>query len=180
MPGRKRGDALERVRVYSDPLQHALIAAAVVAPLAARAGRGVIGTAVAAALVIDVDHAVAARSVRVRHTTALDLRPRTHSLATAALTGALVTAAAGPLHGWAAFAGLGSHLLHDAGDTAAPTPVLWPFRPARQLGRRTQLAGSLLLTMGSTMIAGRAAGPSRARGAACAGDGRAAHSPRTA
>jgi membrane-bound metal-dependent hydrolase YbcI (DUF457 family) len=157
---RRRRDTSEIVRVYSDPLQHAVLAATVVAPLAARAGRGVIGTAVAAALVIDVDHAVAARSVRVRHTTALDLRPRTHSLLTAALAGGLVGAVAGPLHGWAAFAGLGSHLLHDAGDTAAPTPVLWPFRPPRQLGRRVQLVGTIALTMGSTTIAGRAGAPS--------------------
>ena len=35
------------MRVYSDPLQHAAIAAVVVAPLAARAGRSVLATAVA-------------------------------------------------------------------------------------------------------------------------------------
>src|SRR4051812_15064008 len=119
------------VRVYSDPLQHAAIAAAVVAPLALGTPRRVLGTAVAAAVVIDLDHLIAARSARPRHTTALDQRPRTHSLIAAALAGALVGARAGPAHGWATFAALGSHLLHDAGDTAAPTPVLWPFRPAR-------------------------------------------------
>ena len=153
------------LRVYSDPLQHAAIAAFVVAPLAARADRRVLGTAVTAALVIDVDHAVAARSVWPRDTTALAQRPRTHSLLTAATAGALVAAAAGPVHGWAAFAGLGSHLLHDAGDRAAPTPVLWPFRPARQLGRRRQFAGTLLLTMGSAAIgwaAARAGAPASA------------------
>ena len=58
-----------RVQTYTDPLQHALIAAAVVAPL----GRRAIPTAVVVALAIDVDHAVAARSVRVRHTTRLSL-----------------------------------------------------------------------------------------------------------
>jgi membrane-bound metal-dependent hydrolase YbcI (DUF457 family) len=178
---RRRQDARELVRVYTDPLQHALIAAAVTAPLAVRAGRGVVGTAVTAALVIDIDHAVAARSVRVRDTTALAHRPRSHSLVTAALAGALVGAAAGPLHGWAAFSGLSSHLLHDAGDTAAPTPVLWPWRPPRQLGRRVQVAGTALLTMGSTILAaGYAGSPSPPRGAACAGDGCASGSPRTA
>ena len=53
------------LRVYSDPLQHAAIAAAVAAPLVPRAGRGVLVTAVAVATLIDVDHAIAARSLRV-------------------------------------------------------------------------------------------------------------------
>lgn len=167
------------MRTYSDPLQHAAIAAIVTAPLAAREGRRVLATAVTAALVIDVDHAVAARSVRPRDTTALATRPRTHSLLTITGAAAIVTVAAGPSHGWAAFAGLASHLLHDAGDDAAPTPVLWPFRPARQLGRRTQLAGTLVLTAASA-VAGSAAARARARAAAGAGGAGAAAPPRTA
>jgi membrane-bound metal-dependent hydrolase YbcI (DUF457 family) len=147
-----RWDARRRVRVYSDPLQHVAIAAAVVAPLA-RLDRRVLGTAAAAALLIDIDHAVAARSLRVRHTTGLDRRPVTHSLVTCAAAAGLVGAAAGPVHAWATFAALASHLLHDAGDRAAPTPVLWPLRPAAQLGRRWQVAGTLLLTMGSAAAA---------------------------
>ena len=168
-----------RLRTYSDPLQHASIAAAVTAPLAARAGRRVLVTAVLAAVVIDLDHAVAARSFRPRRTTALARRPPTHSLITATVAGAVVAAAAGPLHGWAAFAGLGSHLLHDAGDRAAPTPVLWPWRPARQLGRRRQIAGSLLLTVGSGAV-GLAAGRGRPAGAGGADGAGAAPRPRTA
>jgi hypothetical protein len=148
----------DALRVYSDPFQHALIAAAVVTPLTRGRGWGLAGTAVAAALAIDVDHAVAARSWRVRDTTALPARPRTHSLVTTLGTGAVVTAAAGPLHGWAAFAGLTSHLLHDAGDRAAPTPLLWPFAPARQIGRRRQVAGTALLIAGSVLLS-RAAAP---------------------
>jgi LexA-binding, inner membrane-associated putative hydrolase len=149
------GDAL---RVYSDPFQHAAIAAAVVAPLTRGRGWGLVVTAVAAATVIDVDHAVAARSWRVRHTTSLPARPRSHSLVTTLGTGALVAAAAGPLHGWAAFAGLTSHLLHDAGDRAAPTPLLWPFAPPRQIGRRRQLAGTAALIAVSVLLS-RAAAP---------------------
>jgi membrane-bound metal-dependent hydrolase YbcI (DUF457 family) len=166
------------VRVYSDPLQHAAIAAVVVAPLAARVDRRLFATAVAAALLIDADHAVAARSIRPRDTTALAQRPRTHSLLAAASAGALVSAAAGPAHGWAAFAALGSHLLHDAGDDAAPTPVLWPWRPARQLGRRAQLAGTLALTTAS-VLAGSAAGRGRSPAAAGAAGAGAAAWPRT-
>ena len=150
--------ALSRlVRVYSDPLQHAALAALVVAPLAARTRQPVLATAVATALVIDLDHVVAARSARPRDMTALPARPRTHSLVTAAGVGCLAWAVAGPWHGWAAFAALGSHLLHDAGDRAAPTPVLWPWRPAGQLGRCVQLAGTVALTMGSAAAGRRAA-----------------------
>jgi hypothetical protein len=131
----------------------------------------VIATAVAPALVIDVDHAVAARSVRIRDTTSLATRPRAHSLLTALGAGAVATAAAGPLHGWAAFAGLSSHLLHDAGDRAAPTPLLWPFAPARQLGRRVQVAGTALLALGSVAISRATATTSRGRSYGVAGGG---------
>jgi membrane-bound metal-dependent hydrolase YbcI (DUF457 family) len=140
--------------MYSDPLQHASLAALVVAPLAARTDWRILRTALVAALVIDVDHVVAARSARPRDTTALAARPGTHSLLTAAGVGCVVWAASGPWHGWSAFAALGSHLLHDAGDRAAPTPVLWPWWPPRQLGRRVQLAGTVGLTMVSA-AAGR-------------------------
>jgi membrane-bound metal-dependent hydrolase YbcI (DUF457 family) len=179
----RRRDFSGAVLTYTDPLQHALIAAAVTAPLVPRAGRRVLGTAIAVSTIIDADHIVAARSPRITHTTALAERPRTHSLLAAAATGATVTAVAGPWHGWAAFAGLVSHLLHDAGDQAAPTPLLWPFAPARQLGRRRQLAGTVLLTTASAMIAHAAAAASsreRARGPADAHDGPAAAWPRTA
>ena len=159
------------IRVYSDPLQHACIAAAVVAPLVRTSGRRVLLTAVVPALVIDVDHAVAARSLRVRDTTSLATRPRSHSLVTALGTGVAVAAAAGPAHGWAAFGGLASHLLHDAGDRAAPTPLLWPFAPARQVGRRRQAAGTAALALLSIVVSRAMAGPSRGPSAAGAGGG---------
>jgi hypothetical protein len=143
---------MSRIQVYTDPLQHALLAAAVAVPLVPRAGRGVLATAVLPALAIDVDHAVAARSLRIRDTTALATRPRSHSVLTALAAGGAATVAAGPLHGWAATAGLMSHLLHDAGDSAAPTPVLWPLRPPRQLGRRVQVAGTAALILASVAL----------------------------
>jgi membrane-bound metal-dependent hydrolase YbcI (DUF457 family) len=153
----------------------------VAAPLVRPAGRRVLATAVAAALVIDVDHAVAARSVRVRDTTALPTRPRTHSLVTAVAAGAAMARAAGPVHGWAVFGALASHLLHDAGDRAAPTPVLWPFAPARQYGRRAQAIGTAALVLSSLAISRAMAGTSRARScAACADGGGASALRRTA
>jgi LexA-binding, inner membrane-associated putative hydrolase len=168
-----------RLQVYTDPLQHALIAAAVATPLVSRGGWRVVATAVAAATAIDVDHAVAARSVRIRATTSLATRPRSHSAVTALGVGALVALAAGPVHGWAAFGGLASHLLHDAGDRAAPTPLLWPFAPARQLGRRRQLVGTALLTLGSAAIARATAASATGRSAAGAGGDAAAAHPQT-
>jgi hypothetical protein len=145
-------------QVYTDPLQHMAIAAAVAGPLVPRTGSRVLATAAAAAVVIDVDHAVAARSLRVRAMISLPARPRTHSLLTALGAGAVVGVAAGPAHGWAAFGGLASHLLHDAGDRRAPTPLLWPFAPPRQLGRRWQLAGTGALALGSAAISRARAG----------------------
>src|SRR3954465_14818411 len=155
LPRRTRPDLAWRVRVYSDPVQHAAIAALVVAALAARVGRRVAATAVTAALVSEGDHAVAARSIRPRDTTALAQRPRSPSLLAGAGAGAVVSAAAGPVYGWAVFAALGSHLLHDAGDRAAPTPVLWPWRPARQLGRRGPLGVAPRASAGPAGAAGR-------------------------
>jgi hypothetical protein len=139
----------------------------------------VLATAIVAAIVIDVDHAVAARSLRVRALTGLPTRPRSHSLVTALGAGGLVTAAAGPLHGWAAFGGLASHLLHDAGDRAAPTPMLWPLAPARQLGRRRQVVATGALVLGSLAVS-RATAGGRARAAAGADGGGASAPPRTA
>jgi len=170
--------ALALARVYTDPLQHAAIAAAVAAPLVPRSGRAVLLTAVLPALAIDLDHAVAARSLRVRATTSLATRPRTHSLVVALGVGAIAGAAAGPAHGWAAFGGLASHLFHDAGDAAAPTPLLWPFAPARQVGRRRQLAATAALVAGSVAVSRAMAGPCRGRSGA--GGGGAAARPRTA
>jgi len=137
------------VQVYTDPLQHAAIAATVAAPL----GRAAVRAAVAAALAIDLDHAVAARSVRIRATTGLATRPRTHSLVTALTAGLVVARARGPVQGWAVFGGLVSHFLHDAGDRAAPTPMLWPFAPARQLGRRPQVIFTAVLVAISLAVA---------------------------
>jgi membrane-bound metal-dependent hydrolase YbcI (DUF457 family) len=170
---------VELIRIYSDPLQHGLIAAIVAAPLVPRAGGRPVATAVAAAAVIDIDHAIAARSLRPSRTTALSTRPRSHSLLSALTAGAIVAVASGPVHGWAAFGGLASHLMHDAGDRAAPTPLLWPFAPARQIGRRRQLAGTALLTLGSVLVSRAAATASRDPSAAGSG-GAAASPPRTA
>jgi hypothetical protein len=151
----------------ADPFVHALLAAAVVAPL----GRRPMLTAVVAGTLIDVDHAVAARSPRPSAMLTLRTRPRSHALLATLAAAALGTAAGGPTHGWAAYAGLTSHLLRDASDDAAPTPLLWPFRPAGQIGRVPAAAGVAALTLGSWALsrrATRAAGPTSAGAAGTA------------
>ena len=164
---------MKAVQTYTDPLQHAAIAATVAAPL----GRTAVRAAITAALVIDLDHAVAARSVRIRDTTGLDTRPRTHSLVTALTVALLVALRRGPVEGWAVFGGLVSHFLHDAGDRAAPTPMLWPFAPARQLGRRRQV----VFTSALVAVSFAAAAASRRRtSSAAGGSGGGTAPPRTA
>jgi len=137
----------------SDPFAHALLAAAVAAPL----GGAPVRTAVAAGTLIDVDHVVAARSLRLAPMLSLPVRPRSHALGVAVALGAVVVAAGGPRHGWAAFAGLASHLLRDASDTNAPTPLLWPLAAPRQIGRGPAVAGVAALALGSWAVSRRAA-----------------------
>ena len=143
----------------ADPFAHALIAAAVVAPL----GRRAVRTAVVAGTLIDVDHAVAARSAWPAAMLSLPTRPRSHALLATAAAGALGAAAGGRVHGWAAFAGLASHLLRDASDDAAATPLLWPWRPARQIDRRLAVAGVVALTAASWAISASGGGDGTAR-----------------
>jgi membrane-bound metal-dependent hydrolase YbcI (DUF457 family) len=138
----------------TDPVAHATLAAAVAAPL----GRGPVRTAVAAGTLIDVDHAVAARSLRLAPMLSLRARPRSHTLLVAAGLGGAALAAGGARHGWAAFAGLASHLLRDASDDQAPTPLLWPWGAPRQIGPARAAAGLAALALGSWAISRRAPG----------------------
>jgi membrane-bound metal-dependent hydrolase YbcI (DUF457 family) len=155
--------ARRRAEACSDPLLHALVAAAVAAPLAPRGGRGPVLTAVAAGTLIDLDHPLVARSLRLGDMISLDSRPRSHSVVVAVTAGALATAAAGPLHGWATFGGLLSHLLRDADDDSAPTPLLWPWPTPRAFPPAALIAGTAALAAGSWAIS-RAAGAGGARG----------------
>ena len=97
----------------------------------------------------------------------------THSLVTAAVAGLTVARARGPVEGWAVFSGLVSHFLHDAGDRAAPTPMLWPFAPARQLGRRRQV----VFTAALVAVSFAAAAASRRRTSSAFGDTAAGTAP---
>ena len=151
--------ARERAVALADPLLHAALAAAVVAPLVPRAGTGPVYAAVAAGTLIDLDHPVAARSLRMEANLSMPVRPPTHCLLVALGAAAAGLAAGGPVYGWAAFGGVASHLLRDAGDTNAPTPLLWPWAPARQIGAAWATAGSAALALGSWAVSRVAAAP---------------------
>ena len=145
-------DARRRAEAFADPLLHALVAAAVSAPLVPRGGRGPLLAAVAAGTLIDLDHPVAARSLRLEAMLSLDSRPRSHSALAAAATGAAAAAAGGPVYGWAAFAGLLSHVLRDAADDSAPTPVLWPWPAPPRLSGEALVAAAAALALGSWAV----------------------------
>jgi LexA-binding, inner membrane-associated putative hydrolase len=144
-----------RFLALTDPLVHAAIAAGVVAPLASAGNLGPVGTAVATGTLVDLDHPLAARSLQLGAILTLDTRPRTHCLLSALAAGVVAWGPGGRLHAWAAFAGLAAHLLYDAGDDDAPTPLLWPLAPARQIGRARSAAGIGLLALGSALVARR-------------------------
>jgi LexA-binding, inner membrane-associated putative hydrolase len=164
------------LEAFADPLIHAGLAAAVVAPL----GRRAMATAVVAGTVIDVDHPVAARSARLDAMLSMATRPRSHSLFTALAIGAIGVAAGGRVQGWAAFAGMASHLLRDAGDVAAPTPLLWPLAAPRQIGPVAAAAGIVGLAAGSWAISRWAAAAAAPTASAAADGGDGAAPPRTA
>jgi membrane-bound metal-dependent hydrolase YbcI (DUF457 family) len=178
-PRRARQPALTRRRVLAagaDPLAHGLLAGVVAAPLARAAGRGPVVTAVVAGTLIDVDHLVAARSLRPASWLTLGVRPRAHTLMLAFGAGGLAAAVGGPAHGWAAFGGLASHVLRDASDGSG-TPILWPVSGRRQIPRAAYAAGIAALAVGSWLVSrSSGTGSAAARGVASGATAR----PRTA
>jgi membrane-bound metal-dependent hydrolase YbcI (DUF457 family) len=171
------------LRACADPFAHGLLAGAVAAPLAQTKGRGPLVTAVVAGTVIDLDHVVAARSLRpVAWWTLGDGRPRAHTLVLAVGLGGVAAVVAGPVHGWAAFGGLASHLLRDASD-ADGTPILWPLSGRRRIPRAAYAGGIAGLALGSWLVS-RASAASAAEASASssspgAGSDAAAARPRT-
>lgn len=140
------------LRAAADPLWHAALAAAVVTPLVLAGGRRPLVVAVAAGTLIDVDHALAARSLRVDAWLSLDRRPPSHNVWAAVLAGGVAGRAGGAYTGWAAFGGLASHLLRDAAD-GSRTPILWPLHPTEHISHRAYAAGVLALLAGSGLVA---------------------------
>jgi membrane-bound metal-dependent hydrolase YbcI (DUF457 family) len=135
-----------RAESYADPVLHGLVAAAVALPL----GRRPVAASVAAGLLIDLDHVVVVRSIDPADLWTMPRRPLSHSATAAAASGALVGALAGRRYGWAAFAGLLSHVLRDAVE--GKTPLLWPWASRERAPERVLLIGSAGLMLGSWAI----------------------------
>jgi membrane-bound metal-dependent hydrolase YbcI (DUF457 family) len=139
-----------RIRALADPFLHAGFAAAVLAPTVRRAGWGPLRAGIAAGLIIDLDHVVAARSVRVAKTAGMPTRPRPHNLFLATAASAAAWRTAGRKYGWAVFAGLWSHLLFDATDGSG-APLFWP------VARRDRVPIVLFLVALAALAAGSTA-----------------------
>ena len=112
---------------------HALLAAIIVSPFLLRlnASRKEILTgwvlAVFFAVMIDVDHAVTARSFSIAAVTNLARRPVTHSFVPVVIFSLLVSAVfRSKTIGGMVLLGLLSHLFRDA--ATGGVPLLWPFR----------------------------------------------------
>jgi membrane-bound metal-dependent hydrolase YbcI (DUF457 family) len=179
----RRSPPLTRRRVLvagADPFAHGLVAGLVAVPLARSAGRGPVVTAVVAGTAIDVDHLIAARSLRPASWLTLGGRPRAHTMVLALAAGGVAAAVGGPAHGWAAFGGLASHLLRDASD-ASGTPILWPVSRRRRIPRGAYAGGLAALALGSWLVsrASEAEAGARAGAASGAGASAAAAPPRT-
>jgi membrane-bound metal-dependent hydrolase YbcI (DUF457 family) len=109
-----------------DVTAHASVALVCALPIVPMWGYRPVLVAVLAASLIDVDHALAARSLDPMHMMSLGARPATHSLAGALLLAILVGALLDWRAGYAAFLGVVSHVLRDA-DGPPGVPLLAPF-----------------------------------------------------
>lgn len=106
-----------------DGLCHLGTALAVVLPVLpyVRDRSGFLRLALLSAVLVDLDHVAAARSVRLARTMTMDQRPASHSLLLPLLCAALAEHWRPRRHlGLAALLGLSSHLLRDLGTGGAP------------------------------------------------------------
>ncbi len=154
----KEGTWIPRnLRAVYDNITHGTIAGL----LAAFAGRGRASVArfLAGYLVgagLDIDHAIAARSVRIGAMLALGGRPFSHSLAFSVAAAIAVGAASRrPSWAWLVFASLASHVIRDAGLSQAP--VFWPLPPVKVPALAYYSAIAALVLASSTMLRQRQA-----------------------
>ena len=131
-----------------DGLCHLGTALAVALPVLpyVRDRAGFLRLALLSAVMIDLDHVAAARSVRFERTMTMAHRPASHSLAAPLVCAALAERWRPRRHlGLAALLGLGSHLLRDLGTGGAPL-----VRPSRVVSMPNPvvvfLLGALALT----------------------------------
>jgi len=127
--------------------------------------------AVAVGILIDVDHAVAARSLSLEAMLSLPVRPATHSLLFASLASLAAWAVSRrAVAAWIVLAALVSHLLRDASGYG--TPLLWPWQASTRIPAALYPAGVALLFVLSWLIRARAAAARRLPGAGPPAEGR--------
>jgi hypothetical protein len=137
---------------------HGLLALLVVSPLFRhpffqRKLLGWLTVAALTAVLIDLDHVIAARSFSLIEITTLPNRPMIHSLLFASLFGLVaLLLTRRPLAGWLIFAVLASHVLRDASTGA--TYFLWPLS-VDQLPVPAYYASQILLYLLSYLFATR-------------------------
>jgi len=139
-------------RALGDGFSHAALGLATSLPATRRApapGR-VLAGALLGALVIDLDHVVAARSLRLQQCMTMPQRPPTHSLVTAGLLTALA-ARSDRCFGIGFGLGLGSHLLRDL--VTGGVPLVHPRRVVQLPVHRAVLLAACL-SLGGYWLSG--------------------------
>ncbi len=138
-------------KAWSDGLSHAALGLATSLPVSAHApapGR-VLAGAFTGALAIDLDHVVAARSLRLRTCMTMPTRPATHSLVAASI----LTLLALRVDRWFGIGfglGLASHLVRDL--VTGGVPLLHPQRVVELPGQWAVLL-SIGLSLGGERLA---------------------------
>jgi membrane-bound metal-dependent hydrolase YbcI (DUF457 family) len=110
----------------ADEIAHGSVALLCALAMAPTWGFRPVLVALLAGTLIDVDHAVAARSLDPTRMMMLGARPATHSLAGVVSIALLIGAIWGPRSGYAALLGAATHVVRDA-DSAPGVPLFAPF-----------------------------------------------------
>jgi membrane-bound metal-dependent hydrolase YbcI (DUF457 family) len=147
-------------------LMHGTLSVLVLVPILRRSESPVRYGALAAMLgvALDLDHALAAQSLKPHALEQLPERPATHSLLAAAMLAVLAwTLLESPLVGWCVLAVLVAHLLPDA--AGGSEPWLYPFSSVDSIPWLACPVGLAALFGASRLLAGRALPRARLGGA---------------
>jgi membrane-bound metal-dependent hydrolase YbcI (DUF457 family) len=122
-------------------------------PLIAAHGLKLLGFVLVFAVLIDLDHVIAARSFSIRRLITLSERPAGHSVSFALIAGlAIFIVLETPVYAWIAFASVLSHAMVDSADDIG-SPILWPFAENVRITEAQRMLGIMLLLLGSVALA---------------------------
>lgn len=145
--------------VLFDPLVHGTLALVVISPLffhqdMAGQTRWLL-IAVAAAILIDIDHFIAAGSFSINDAIHLSGRPAAHSLLFAVSCALIIRLLSdNPIAGWLLFIALLSHILRDASVGGGGIPFFWPLTINFQLSMPAYYATQMSLCLLAAIIGG--------------------------